>query len=115
LAQGADADATDPLISPLLASHDMLRQFAPVHLLADKDEPLMADSEEMFRRCCRVGVPAELKVFENTHHVFQMNPIVFRAKARDSMNRLNQFFSAKWQPDTLDPSVATAASPPQES
>jgi len=115
LAQGADADATDPLISPLLASHDMLRQFAPVHLLADKDEPLMADSEETFHRRHREGTPAELEVFENTHHSFQVNPVVFRDKARDSMERLKRFVSANLQPDTLDPSVAAAASPPQES
>jgi len=105
--KGADADATDPLISPLLASDDMLRQFAPVHLLADK---------EMFHQRRRVGVPAELEVFENTHHIFQVNPVVFRDKARDSMERLKRLVLASLQPDTLDPSVAAAAaSPPQES
>jgi len=88
---------------------DLLRHFAPVHLQADKDEPLMVDSEEMFHRCRRLGVPAELKVFENTHHVFQMNPILFRDKARDSFERINQFFQAYWHPDMQDPTAAIRA------
>lgn len=93
-----DADATDPLLSPLLVSDELLKHFPPLHLQADKDEPLMADSEEMFHRCCQIGVPAELKVYQNTHHIFQVNPILFRDQARDSMDRINQFLQLYWQP-----------------
>jgi len=94
-----DADASDPLLSPLLVSDDLLKRFAPVHLQAAMDEPLMADSEEMFHRCHRVGVPAELKVCENMHRGVQVNPTLFRDEARDSFWRINQFLQPHWQPD----------------
>jgi len=113
-----DADATDPLLSPLLVSDDLLRHFPPVHLQADKDEPLMADSEEMFHRCRRLGVPAELKVYENTHHIFQVNPVLFREKARDSFERINRFFQVYWQANeanAAEPSNASATSLTQQS
>jgi len=91
-----DHPASDPLISPMLASEDIVRHFPPVLLHADRDEPLVADSREMAALCSRAGVPVQLELYSKTAHVFQLLPGIYKEAAEDSMVKVASFLESVW-------------------
>jgi len=87
----------DPLISPVLASADLIRQFPPVLIHVDKDEPVCPPAVEMAERCRCAGVPVELKLYSDTMHVFQAFPFRF-PEAHDSLQLIGEFLRTHRQP-----------------
>jgi len=94
-------DATNPLVSPLLASDQIVKQFPPIHLQVDRDEPLYHDAKELAARCRELDVTVEVHEFEDTHHVFQLNSVVFREKSRESLEHIHAFLERCCQPWVL--------------
>lgn len=61
-----DNNKQDPLVSPLYASDDELRQFPPTLLFASSDDPLLDDSVHFNTRLRCLGVESDLRA---THHM----------------------------------------------
>merc|ERR1712187_1074057 len=86
-------------------SEEVVRNFPPVLLHADRDEPLSEDSQHMAELCKRAGVPVELELYDGTAHVFQMLPHRFPQATSDSLAKIGAFVDKVWgAPQTL-PSV----------
>jgi acetyl esterase/lipase len=74
----ADADLTDPRISPIQAD---LTGLPPALLSVGSTEVLFHDSELMAHRLVAAGVPAVLQIWDGQLHVFQAySPLVPEAK-----------------------------------
>jgi monoterpene epsilon-lactone hydrolase len=63
-------DPRDPRVSPLYGIHDRL---APVHIQVGTRERLLDDSRRYAALASQLGVAVQLEVFEEMHHVFQLN------------------------------------------
>lgn len=99
-----DHDPSDPLVSPLLVSDELLRFFPPVLIHVDKDEPLAVEAQEMSARCGNTGVPMELHIYEGTMHGMQIvNTNGMKLEAQDSLNRIHAFLEDHWEhsPDVV--------------
>jgi len=86
-----DHPASDPLVSPMLASEELVRHFPPILIHADRDEPLGADAREMEKLCKRAGVEVDLHLYTGTMHVFQALPELYPQKAEDSLCKIAEF------------------------
>jgi acetyl esterase/lipase len=93
-------DPTDPLISPLLVSDEMLKAFPPVLLHVDIDEPLAVEAKEMAARCEAVGVKTELHFYVGTMHGMQIVSSSFREEASNSLSRVHVFLEELWTQST---------------
>lgn len=75
LAARYNADKTpidDPLISPLFASKDEIKEAMPPHWISVAgDDTLRCDGEEMAKKLQEAGVEARLEVGEGMQHVFE--------------------------------------------
>lgn len=93
----------DPLVSPVLASVEMVSSFPPVLIHADQDEPLAEDAKDMASLCSQAGVPVELKLYSLPFcwpgHVFQAFPRMYRAAAQDSLEQVGMFLAKHWTVD----------------
>mmetsp|Transcript_107029 Transcript_107029/g.194780 ORF Transcript_107029/g.194780 Transcript_107029/m.194780 type:complete len:362 (-) Transcript_107029:83-1168(-) len=86
----------DPLVSPLLASEDIVRRFPPILLHLTDEEPLTFDSREMASKCRKAGVTLDYKEYQGRTHVFQAFPNLFKKEAADSFARMSVFLDAHW-------------------
>jgi len=92
----------DPLVSPVLASVEMVSSFPPVLIHADQDEPLAEDAKDMASLCRQAGVPVEVKLYSfrlSPAHVFQAFPRLYRAAAADSFEQVDKFLEEHWTVD----------------
>lgn len=72
----------DPMISPLFGDFS---GFPPVLIQVGDHEILYSDSEELFRKLQRQGVPCRFEVGKNLWHVYQMFPIRDAARAMEQI------------------------------
>lgn len=89
--------ATDPLVSPVLASEDLARLFPPVLIHAAESEALAEEAKEMAALCRRCGVPVDLELFPSSLHVFQSLGPLKNTKA--SLQKIDQFLEKWWKAD----------------
>merc|ERR1712216_308267 len=92
-----DHDPSDPLISPLLVSDELLRSFPPVLIHVDKDEPLFYEAREMAARCQQAGIKVELHLYSGTMHGMQIVNTACQAEALDSLSRIHEFLESVWE------------------
>mmetsp|Transcript_130711 Transcript_130711/g.260799 ORF Transcript_130711/g.260799 Transcript_130711/m.260799 type:complete len:332 (+) Transcript_130711:77-1072(+) len=87
---------SDPLVSPVLASEDLVRKFPPVCIHAAEREPphLVEDAQDMVALCQRCGVTAELQLFPESLHVFQTERKWESSK--DSLAKMGAFLARAW-------------------
>jgi len=98
-----DHSASNPLISPVLASEEVVCRFPPVLLHAADDEPLAPDSVQMAALCSRAGVRVELQLYPQVTHVFQSFPLIYPHAAEDSMARIVHFLESVWPEEVQQP------------
>lgn len=89
-------DTADPLVSPVLASDDLIQRFPPVMIHAAEEEPLAEDAREMAKLCERCGVVAKLELFPGRLHVFQVVPL--NKASKESFQIFNAFLGQHWEP-----------------
>ncbi|WP_299839360.1 alpha/beta hydrolase [uncultured Jannaschia sp.] len=71
-----DADASDPMISPLNDSEDELADLPPALVITDANDVLRDEGEAFAAKLVRAGVPTEQARYEFTMHDFMMlNPL----------------------------------------
>lgn len=87
--------ASDPLVSPLLANSDVIANFPPILIHADRDEPLAADAQEMARLCGSAGVEVQLELYKDTTHCGCMIPMYAEAH-EDSLRKIRTFLGKCW-------------------
>jgi acetyl esterase/lipase len=63
-------DSRDPLASPLFGD---LRGLPPILIQVGTDERLLDDARQYADRATQAGVSVELEIFEEMHHVFQLD------------------------------------------
>jgi len=83
--------ASDPEVSPCLASEDLVRQFPPSLIHADAGEPLSEDAQLMAALIQRAGAVVEMKEYETSEHVFQAYPHIYPKEADDSIEGCASF------------------------
>ncbi len=82
---GADADFTDPALSPLFAD---LRGLPQTMIQVGSNEIFRSDSEDLAKKLRQCGILARLEVYRGGWHVFQQLPLPMTAKA---MKELGDF------------------------
>ena len=86
------ADPSDPLVSPG-SSDDVLRAFPPTLIITGTRGFEMSSSVYAHSRLVRVGVEADLHVWEGLFHGFFYNPDV--PESRDSYDVIINFFASQ--------------------
>ncbi len=61
---------SDPCLSPVLASDELLAQFPPTAMVSGGFDPFLDDSIDFAHRLDQCGVRCRLKVFPNLPHAF---------------------------------------------
>jgi len=91
-----DYPASDPLVSPVLASEELVRKFPPACIHAAEGEPphLLEDAKDMVALCQRCGVAADLQIYAETMHVFQTDGKLESSK--DSLAKMGAFLAQAW-------------------
>ena len=79
---GADADYTNPSLSPLYADLDGM---PPTIIEVGSNEILRSDSEELYKKLHKYGCITRLHVYSGGWHVFQMLPTPKAGKALDDI------------------------------
>lgn len=79
---GAEADFTDPHLSPLYAP---LKGLPPTLIQVGTHEILESDSVKLRDKLVMSGVPCRLEVWKGMFHVFQMFPIHQASEAMDAI------------------------------
>jgi acetyl esterase/lipase len=74
-------DTTDPLLSPVLASDELIRKLPPTNIMVGAFDPFLDDSVDFAHRLHANGVPCRLKVFQQLPHSF-WNFALFLSDAR---------------------------------
>lgn len=87
--------SSNPLVSPVLASEELVRTFPPVLIHCARGEPLVEEARAMAELCRRSGVTTELEVFPNWLHVFQILPMLRDSKT--SMSMMGEFLQQHWK------------------
>ncbi|WP_224368908.1 alpha/beta hydrolase fold domain-containing protein [Hyalangium versicolor] len=82
-----EANATDPLASPLLGE---LHGLPPLFIQVGTDERLLDDSRQYAARARRAGVPVQLEIWEEMHHVFQLD-VTHLESSRIALDRAGHF------------------------
>lgn len=82
-----DADASDPLASPLFGD---LQGLPPLLIQVGTDERLLDDSKQYARRAIRAGVSVEFEIWEGMHHVFQLD-VAHLESSRTALDRAAYF------------------------
>lgn len=75
--------------SPLLAPEEILKKLPPVLLIASEYDPLTASSKEFTEKAKNAGADVDLKVIENTIHIFAQFPDLF-TEANEALELLAQ-------------------------
>jgi len=90
--------ATDPLVSPVLAKEELVQRFPPILIHVAEDEPphLVADARNMASLCVRSGVIADLHLYPESRHVFQVD--ANNKNSKDSLEKMGAFLDRFWQP-----------------
>lgn len=70
-------DATDPLVSPVFASNELLAHFPPTLLQVSSSEALLHDSKAFAARLEAAGVRFNLSVWPDLPHVWHGTPALF--------------------------------------
>ena len=70
----------EPLISPLFGS---FKDFPPTYIQVGENEILLSDSQRLYKKMKKQGVPVALDIFPGMWHVFQMAPFKGAAEALD--------------------------------
>jgi len=86
-------EVTDPLASPLFGE---LKNLPPLLVQVGTDERLLDDSRRFARRAAQAGVPVELQIFENMHHVFQLD-VAHLQTSRDALDRAAAFLRSAFE------------------
>lgn len=68
--RGCFNNKKDPLVSPLFASDEVLRQFPPALLFAGSNDPLLDDSVTFNERLRSLGINSELRAARNVPHAY---------------------------------------------
>ncbi len=92
---GRDADARQPLVSPLFAE---LHGLPPLLVQVGERETVLSDSTEFAAKAQAAGVPVTLQVGEGMIHVYQQFPELAQAQAARSA--IGAFLRAHVQPLT---------------
>lgn len=79
---GADADFTDPALSPLFAD---MTNMPPTLVQVGSYEVLRDDSEKLAKKITKAGGFSRLEVYQGGWHVFQMAPVPKANRAMDSV------------------------------
>ncbi len=90
---GRDADAKDPLVSPLFATSAQLGALPPLLLQVGERETVVSDSEDFARKAHAAGAQAELQIWPGMIHVFQQFPAEL-PEARNALVAGGQFIAA---------------------
>ncbi|WP_048440367.1 alpha/beta hydrolase [Caenimonas sp. SL110] len=90
---GKTGDATDPLVSPLMAAPAQLRGLPPMLLQVGDCETVLSDSEAFARKAREAGANARCEVWPAMIHVFQQFPAELH-EARQAMASAGQFLEA---------------------
>ena len=69
------ADPADPLVFPSV-SDEVMSKFPPAMLASSSRDWLMSSVTACHRQLCRVGVPAELHIWDGLGHYFHSNPML---------------------------------------
>jgi monoterpene epsilon-lactone hydrolase len=91
---GRDADAKDPLVSPLFATSAQLGALPPLLLQVGERETVVSDSEDFARKARAAGAQAELQIWPEMIHVFQQFPAEL-PEARNALAAGGQFIAAQ--------------------
>jgi len=88
--------ASDPLVSPVLASEALVRKFPPILIHAAEGEPphLVADARDMASLCQRCGIKTELQLYPERLHVFQIKGK--KETSKDSFKCIGAFLTDAW-------------------
>lgn len=80
-------DPHDPLASPLYGD---LSRLPPLLIQVGSDEHLLDDARQLAERAARAGSPVRLEVWQQMHHVFQLNVADLRTSA-NALDRAAEF------------------------
>lgn len=83
-----EADATNPLISPLFAD---LKGLPPLLIQASTCEMLFSDSKRFVDRAKAAGVNATLQTWDNMVHVFQAFGLHDLSEAKEAIDKIAKF------------------------
>lgn len=92
---GAGGNASDPLVSPLLASPAQLGALPPMLLQVGERETVVSDSEDFARKARAAGAQVELQIWPGMIHVFQQFPAEL-PEARQALEAGGQFLAAQF-------------------
>ena len=81
--------AEDAIVSPLLATDDILKTLPPTLLIAAEYAPLTASSKEFVEKAKNAGANIDLKIVEKTIHIFAQYPELFE-EANEALELLAQ-------------------------
>jgi monoterpene epsilon-lactone hydrolase len=90
---GGNADASDPLVSPLFADPQALRALPPLLLQVGDRETVLSDSEGFARKVREAGGRAECQAWPGMVHVFQQFPSELQ-EAREALAAAGRFLAA---------------------
>lgn len=90
---GKDADASDPLASPLMAGAAQLGALPPLLMQVGDRETVLSDSEAFAQKAREAGAQAECQVWPEMIHVFQQFPSEL-PQARHAIASAGQFLAA---------------------
>jgi acetyl esterase len=79
----------DAIVSPLLATDDILKMLPPTLLIAAEYDPLTASSKEFVEKAKNAGANIDLKIVEKTIHIFAQYPELFE-EANEALELLAQ-------------------------
>lgn len=83
--------AKNPLVSPLLASNENLKQFPPLIVVSAQCDPLANEGKLFVSRLTNLGINVKYKVIPSTIHIFAQFFDLF-PEATDAMNFIKQEF-----------------------
>lgn len=92
---GSDADASDPLVSPLFAD---LQGLPPMLIQVGDRETVLSDSIDFADKARAAGVRVELEVWDDMVHVFQQFPAEL-IEAREALQAIGDFLGRHLHPN----------------
>ncbi|MGE0428936.1 MAG: alpha/beta hydrolase [Hydrogenophaga sp.] len=92
---GAEGNARDPLVSPLLATPAQLGALPPMLLQVGERETVVSDSEDFVLKARLAGAQAELQIWPEMIHVFQQFPAEL-PEAQQALEAGGQFLAAQF-------------------
>ena len=93
---GTDTSLTDPIVSPVFASEDQIRQLPPHWISIGGDDMLRDHGERMVEKLQQAGVEVVSETHENQQHVMEF--LAGKApEAKESLLKIGQWIRNKME------------------